>query len=331
MKKVCKCLLLSLLVLLLVASLIPAGRASKTSGEVSTSISGLNDARIFNLGHALKKFNGLIVKKGEIFSFNDLVGPRNKASGFMHIEDERGKAIFGGGVSQIASTIDIALKAFGNDIHFLERHTYGSSFIDSYMPSGHDAVRVEYSTGKNYAFTNNHNSMQISLWLAGDRLYCVIQEWFGAPPDAPESKGLAQSCFARLKSYDPATGIAVFEAFEILEGQTAENYLRYELGYDDEDIDILYSSMEGYDFIYRDLKMPPIVINLDMVNLTLLYQPSGTPTKNLERIPSNGSDFRKLYQIKPYLLTGTPAYFIYVDMEGRPYLVEQTYPPHGEY
>ncbi|NLX83676.1 MAG: VanW family protein [Clostridiales bacterium] len=330
MKKT-RILLAALLLLSMLITQAPAFAGSP--GEtVSTPTTGLHEDRIFNIGHAIQKLNNLILLKGQVFSFNDLVGPRNKASGFRHIEDERGKAIFGGGVSQIAATMDIALRAYGNDINFLERHTYGNEFQDNYLPSGKNAVRVEYSTGKNYAFTNNFNNIKITLWLADNQLNCAIKVWnMGPQPDDQSAPALDRSVFGSLESFDPASGIAVFKPYEILEGETARNYLMNELGYDEEDVEILYSGMDIYEHIIKPLNYAPIKVNVDQVNWILQYQPSGELGPSLEGIPSNGADFRALYKNNPDKLLTSYTYFIDVDYNGKPGLIKQEYPAHGDY
>ncbi|MGI6235234.1 MAG: VanW family protein [Christensenellales bacterium] len=324
-----------LIALLLLFSLLftnlPA-QAAKPGEEVYTPLAGLNQDRIFNLKHGIKKINGMVLKKGDVFSFNDIVGPRNKASGFRHTKDERGKAIFGGGVSQIATTIDMALKAYGSDINFLARHTYGSEFQDTYVTFGKDAVRVEYSTGKNYAFTNNRASLRITLWMSDQFLSCVIAPLGNeGPPESSSSQQLDRSVFASLESFNPQTGIAVFNAYEILEGETARNYLMNELGYDEEGVEILYSGLDTYEHIIRPLNYPPIKINVDQVNWILQYQATGELGTSLDGIPSSGGDFRVLYKNKPDKLLSANTYFIDIDLNGKIYLIKQVYPAHGDY
>lgn len=324
--------LISLLLLLSLLLFNLPVQAAKPGEEVYTPLSGLNQDRIFNLNHAIKKINGMVLKKGDVFSFNDIVGPRNKASGFRHTADERGKAIFGGGVSQIATTIDMALKAYGSDINFLERHTYGSEYQDSYVTSGKDAVRVEYSTGKNYAFTNNHASLHIELRLSDQFLCCVIATHkIDPPPSRYVGQQLDRSVFASLDSFNPNTGIAVFSAYEILEGETARNYLMNELGYDEQGVEILLGGLDTYELIIRPLNYPPIKINVDQVNWILLYQPTGELGTSLDGIPSSGGDFKALYNNKPEKLLTAGTYFIDIDLNGTIYLVKQVYPAHGDY
>ena len=135
--------------------------------------------------------------------------------------------------------------------------------------------------------------------------------------------------FASLESFNPQTGIAVFNAYEILEGETARNYLMNELGYDEEGVEILYSGLDTYEHIIRPLNYPPIKINVDQVNWILQYQATGELGTSLDGIPSSGGDFRVLYKNKPDKLLSANTYFIDIDLNGKIYLIKQVYPPMG--
>ncbi|MDD2377150.1 MAG: VanW family protein [Clostridia bacterium] len=96
--------------------------------------------RVFNIELAIKKINGVVIKKGEIFSFNDTVGPMGEEQGFKEAIgfDTNGKniKIFGGGMCQISSTIyNSALIA---NLEIIERHPHSKRVY--YVPKDKDAT-----------------------------------------------------------------------------------------------------------------------------------------------------------------------------------------------
>jgi len=94
-----------------------------------------------NLGRAAEKINGTVLKPGEIFSLNDVVGERTAANGFTRgyvISDGVLVEEFGGGVSQVATTTYNA--AFFAGLKDVE-HEAHSLYFDRY-PMGREATVV---------------------------------------------------------------------------------------------------------------------------------------------------------------------------------------------
>ncbi|MDF2865398.1 MAG: hypothetical protein K0R72_207 [Clostridia bacterium] len=106
----------------------------------STNIYDKDDNRVYNIGLAINKINGTIVKKGEIFSFNDTVGPMGEEQGFKKAIgfDSDGEKIdmFGGGMCQISSTIYNA--ALIINLEIVERHAHSRRVY--YVPKDKDAT-----------------------------------------------------------------------------------------------------------------------------------------------------------------------------------------------
>jgi len=96
--------------------------------------------RVFNIGLAISKINGTIVKKGQFFSFNDTVGAMGEQQGFKEAIgfDNKGKKIkmFGGGMCQISSTIYNA--ALILNLEIVERHPHSRRVY--YVPKDKDAT-----------------------------------------------------------------------------------------------------------------------------------------------------------------------------------------------
>ena len=127
--------------------------------------------RIFNIERAIVKINGVIVKKGEIFSFNDTVGPMGEEQGFKEAIgfDNNGKKIkmFGGGMCQISSTIyNAALVA---NLEIVERHPHSRRVY--YVPKDKDAT-VYYNT-LDLRFKNNTDN-DIKIIATSDKSNVTI-------------------------------------------------------------------------------------------------------------------------------------------------------------
>jgi vancomycin resistance protein YoaR len=92
-----------------------------------------------NIGRAAALINGTLLKPGEIFSLNQIVGERTKANGFTEgyiIKDGRFRKELGGGVSQSATTTFNAM--FFAGLKDIEHKPHGL-FIDRY-PAGREAT-----------------------------------------------------------------------------------------------------------------------------------------------------------------------------------------------
>jgi vancomycin resistance protein YoaR len=95
--------------------------------------------RITNVLLMGEYLDGTIVKPGEIFSFNETIGPRTAERGFLEGQMILGGLLvpsIGGGVCQVATTIFNA--AFETGLPIKERHNH--SFYISHYPTGRDAT-----------------------------------------------------------------------------------------------------------------------------------------------------------------------------------------------
>jgi vancomycin resistance protein YoaR len=95
--------------------------------------------RITNVLLMGQYLDGTIVKPGEVFSFNETIGPRTAERGFVEGHMILGGLLvpsIGGGVCQVATTIFNA--AFETGLPIKERHNH--SFYISHYPTGRDAT-----------------------------------------------------------------------------------------------------------------------------------------------------------------------------------------------
>lgn len=121
---------------------IKAADLKKINGELasySTKFKPWQKDRSFNLRLACKAINGYLLKPGAVFSYNKVVGPREKKYGFRDapifvnggVEDGTG-----GGICQVSSTLyNAALLA---DLKVLRRAPHSRPVV--YAPIGRDAT-----------------------------------------------------------------------------------------------------------------------------------------------------------------------------------------------
>jgi vancomycin resistance protein YoaR len=110
----------------------------QVTGEFTTNFPYL-PYRNINIGRAAALIDGTLLKPGDIFSLNQVVGERTKANGFTEgfvIKDGRFRKELGGGVSQSATTTFNAMFFAGLKDIFHKPH---GLYIDRY-PAGREAT-----------------------------------------------------------------------------------------------------------------------------------------------------------------------------------------------
>ncbi|MGD9580025.1 MAG: VanW family protein [Vampirovibrionia bacterium] len=137
-------------------------------GAYSTSIDGLTKEQRHNICLAAKKINNTYVEKGDIFSFNTVVGPRTLEQGFLPskviFEDEVVSSL-GGGICLVSSTLYNAVIRSGLDVVNRLAHT---KLVKS-VPAGMDAT-VWYGIN-DFSFKNNTDSkVQVISVCSSNRL-----------------------------------------------------------------------------------------------------------------------------------------------------------------
>ncbi|MFY3792023.1 VanW family protein [Ureibacillus sp. MALMAid1270] len=104
-----------------------------------------------NIELSASSINNVIVGSGDIFSFNDTVGPRDIAAGYQEApEFLQGKIVvgIGGGICQTSSTLFNAIDQL--EVKILERHRHTRDI--GYVPKGRDAT-VSFG-GLDFSFQN---------------------------------------------------------------------------------------------------------------------------------------------------------------------------------
>jgi vancomycin resistance protein YoaR len=100
-------------------------------------------SRVHNIKLATSKFNGILVKPDEIFSFNQILGEVSKETGYQQAYIIKGGQTVlgdGGGVCQVSTTLFRALLNAGLPILERQAHAYRVGYYEQDSPPGFDAT-----------------------------------------------------------------------------------------------------------------------------------------------------------------------------------------------
>jgi vancomycin resistance protein YoaR len=182
-----------------------------------------------NLGRAAELINGTLLKPGEIFSLNDVVGERTPANGFVKgyiIDDGVLVEDYGGGVSQVATTTYNA--AFFAGLKDIEHHPH-SLYFDRY-PMGREATVAWGALDLRFQNTTPHG--------------ILIQAWI--EPSTPSSYGAMHVRMWGTKHWEIKAGLSDQYDFTKpgVRYSTAKNCVE-QTGYEGFEVDV-------YRYFYRD-------------------------------------------------------------------------------
>lgn len=139
-------------------------------GEGVSNFAGSPKNRVHNLTLGAQKFNGVLIKPGENFSFLKTLGPVDESTGYLPelvIIGNETKPDFGGGMCQVSTTAFRAAIYSGLKITSRTPHAYPVSY---YNPQGMDAT--VFIPNPDLKFTNNTpNYILIQTRIEGTKLF----------------------------------------------------------------------------------------------------------------------------------------------------------------
>jgi vancomycin resistance protein YoaR len=139
-------------------------------GESDYSNSPAN--RIHNITVGMNRFNGHLVPKGSIFSFDETLGPVNGTTGYkleLVIKGDRTEPDYGGGLCQVSSTAYRGVWEYGLPIVQRRNHSYS---VSHYFPQGTDAT--VYPPSVDMKFKNDTpGSILMQTYRQGDNAYFI--------------------------------------------------------------------------------------------------------------------------------------------------------------
>lgn len=170
---------------------------------------GSTKARVNNIRTGSSKFNGVIIKPGEVFSFNNVLGSVDEKTGYLaELVIKSGRVVpeLGGGLCQLSTTVFRAAILAGLPIKERRPHSFPVKY---YNPQGFDAtIYPEVSDLKFINDTGAHILIQTSI--AGTKLFV---EFYGSSDgrqitmDGPyqydiKTSGAMKANFFRTVSYE---------------------------------------------------------------------------------------------------------------------------------
>ena len=144
-----------------------------TIASASIPLNGSNSQRS-NISLAAQSINQVQLKKGDVFSFNSVVGPREASRGYRDGINGRGIEVLGGGVGQVASVVWLAIKQLST-VQLLEKRTYAERYNQSYVASAEDAILIDYTSNIDFRFRYVGNeTITINTYVIDNNLVCNI-------------------------------------------------------------------------------------------------------------------------------------------------------------
>jgi vancomycin resistance protein YoaR len=113
---------------------------SSLIGEGKSNFKGSPANRVHNIKTSLARFNGILIKPGEEFSFVKFLGDVDAEHGYLPelvIKKDKTEPEFGGGICQVSTTIFRAAIYSGLEITARRNHAYAVSY---YSPVGMDST-----------------------------------------------------------------------------------------------------------------------------------------------------------------------------------------------
>lgn len=149
-------------------------------GQGISYFTGSITNRIYNIGLAASRINGVLIAPGATFSFNNIVGEISASSGYKQayvIKDGRTVLDDGGGVCQVSTTVFRAVLNAGLPIVERVAHAYRVSYYEQGFPPGLDAT--VFAPSPDFRFKNDTPAyILIQARVEGNALYVDL---YGTP------------------------------------------------------------------------------------------------------------------------------------------------------
>ncbi len=137
-----------------------------------SNFAGSTPNRRHNIDVGLSKFNGHIIPRGETFSFNEVLGPVNRATGFRQelvILGDKTLPDYGGGLCQVSTTAYRGVWEQGFPIAQRRNHSFA---VQYYSPQGTDATIYPPHTDMKFV-NDGPGDLLIQTHMEGDYAYFI--------------------------------------------------------------------------------------------------------------------------------------------------------------
>lgn len=149
-------------------------------GRGSSTFRGSIPSRVHNVGHAASKFNGVLVKPGEVMSFNNTLGDVSALTGYQQayvIKDGRTVLGDGGGVCQVSTTLFRAILNAGLPVTERRAHSYRVGYYEQDVGPGLDATVFAPTT--DLKFVNDTPGHLLVQTYFDSKAYSLVFEIYG--------------------------------------------------------------------------------------------------------------------------------------------------------
>lgn len=230
--------------------------------STSYSKSPLNaSGRVHNITKAAGIINGYLLKPGDEFDTNGVLGPRNKANGWRTapgIREGRYEQEYGGGVCQVSTTLFNAVLLADLDVTERTPHSWPSGYVDigrdATISTGGPNFKFENNTGYDlYVIAETTSKKKLTISLYGkprydDRVLKITSKRIATLPSLGEEVLLNESLPANTRDvYREARRgkkSETYKEYYDLEGNLIERKLVYA---------DTYRSIKGLVYISADL------------------------------------------------------------------------------
>ncbi len=132
--------------------------------------------RMYNIGVGMKKFDGVIIPQGGIFSFNENLGKVDGSSGFLKelvIKPEGTIPEFGGGLCQVSTTAYRAALYAGLTVTERTPHSYAVGYYS--QVGGHGIDATIYPGSRDLKFKNDTpGAISMQAYSEGPEAYFIL-------------------------------------------------------------------------------------------------------------------------------------------------------------
>lgn len=158
------------------ASCETAAAAPRSDRSGVTAIPLTDPFVIENASLAAGSVSDITLAPGDVFSFNEIVGPCDAGSGYIPAPDGSGAIIPGGGADVVASALWLLIQDRA-DVVIVEKSTYGSRYCQSYVSGSADAIHTDPAAGVDFAFRyTGPDTLTLYAAVEDGILYAAIQQ-----------------------------------------------------------------------------------------------------------------------------------------------------------
>ena len=182
-------------------------------GRGESNFAGSTQARIHNIKVGMNKFNGIMLKPGEEFSFNTILGNVDEAAGYepeLVIKNKTVVPEYGGGLCQVSTTLFRSAIYAGLPIierrpHSFPVHYYNPQGFDSTIYPGVTDLRFKNDTPSYILIQNKISGTKLTFEIYGSNDSRVVKI-AGPYQYDQKSTGAMKAYFTRNISYVGGTG-----------------------------------------------------------------------------------------------------------------------------